>query len=219
MNLTHNKTKTKISKSKFTTGFTLVEMMVAIAVFSIVMVTAMSALLNVIDANNKARALKAAVNNISFALEGISKDMRVGANYLCGDDVVEVTTKAHDGVTGLNCPSGGKVIGYRSPRAIPADPIAENNFAFYWFNEDENNIKECLEKSGRTCNNEGDFLPITSNEVTLDNVTFYVLGAQDANLQPRMLMTITGHAGNKDKIRTEFDLQTGVSQIARKWGL
>ncbi|MFA7315154.1 MAG: type II secretion system protein, partial [Candidatus Magasanikbacteria bacterium] len=126
LNLKNNSSKT----SKTNTGFTLVEMMVAIAVFSIVMVAAMSALLNVIDANNKARAIKTAINNVNFALEGISRDMRMGTDYKCGFD----EEPSGDCLSG-----GGNIISYVSPRADYAEKKA-----YYKFNKDDGSIEECL---------------------------------------------------------------------------
>jgi prepilin-type N-terminal cleavage/methylation domain-containing protein len=188
-------------------GFTLVEMMVAIAVFSIVMVAAMSALLNVIDANNKARAIKTAINNISFALEGISKDMRMGTDYACGDSGNEPNG---------DCTGGGDTIKYRSIRAdIDGDKY---KYAYYQFRN--NQILSCLQKDLITCGSPADFSPITSSEVELTRVRFYVLGSA-SNLvvpnkkQPRMIITVKGKAGIKDKISTEFDLQTSVSQTTK----
>jgi hypothetical protein len=48
-------------------------------------------------------------------------------------------------------------------------------------------------------------------------VIFYIINDDiltTAKEQPRMLMTVSGEAG-KGKIKTEFDLQTGVSQLNR----
>jgi prepilin-type N-terminal cleavage/methylation domain-containing protein len=180
-------------------GFTLVEMMVAIAVFSIVMVTAMSALLNVIDANNKARSLKTAINNVSFALEGISKDMRMGKEYNCSG---ESDTLNFVG----NCTGGGEAIRFKSSK--------ENNpYLFYRFVEDEGKgrIEACSDQTD-TCS---EYSAITSPEVDLNRVTFYILNVGEIGKQPRMLMTVSGEAGTKEKIKTQFDLQTGVSQIVR----
>jgi len=194
--------KNQIKKEK---GFTLVEMMVAIAVFSIVMVTAMSALLNVIDANNKARAIKTAINNISFALEGISKDMRVGTDYACGLD------EEPNG----DCSDGGNIIKYRSIRADEESvgDSVQRKYAYYKFEGTQ--IFTCLEKDGIICGINGDFTPITSTEVEMNSVWFYVLGTGDPTKQPRLIMTVSGKAG-KGKISTEFDLQTSISQINRQ---
>jgi prepilin-type N-terminal cleavage/methylation domain-containing protein len=185
-------------------GFTLVEMMVAIAVFSIVMVTAMSALLNVIDANNKARSIKTAINNISFALEGISKDMRMGTDYSCFDGNAPVT----------DCSGGSVGIKYKSPRADT------DKFVYYKFVGTQ--LFECLEKGGAICNylSGPSWGAITSTEVRLTDVTFYVLNDDSTTPekeQPRMVMTVRGIAGpdSKPKLQTSFDLQTGVSQRIR----
>ena len=193
-------------------GFTLVEMMVAIAVFSIVMVTAMSALLNVIDANNKARSLKTAVNNISFALDGISKDMRVGTDYKCGTVITSMPSSV-----ALECTNdtGGKIIGYRSPRA-DLDGSGNRKYAYYRFKSPQ--IEECLEKGSVVTCADGDFNPITSGEVTLTKTVFRVLGVESPDVsttQPRMIITVSGEAGAKEKIKTRFDLQTSVSQRIR----
>lgn len=189
-------------------GFTLVEMMVAIAVFSVVMVAAMSALLNVIDANNKARALKTAINNVSFALESISRDMRMGTDYKCGTDpdVIPVDVAADCGDTSTD---GGVIIGYISPRAFPGQ------YVYYKFADEK--IWECLEKNGGDlCDDSADFTQITSDEVIINSLEFYVFGVDNPTKQPKMMMTLSGEAGgSKDKIKTTFDLQTTVSQRIR----
>jgi len=198
--------KYQLKKNNF--GFTLVELMVAIAIFSIVMVTAVSALMNVIDANNKARAIKTAINNISLALEGISKDMRMGTEYACGNN-----SEPND-----NCPDGGNIIKYRSIRADYDSALKQYGFAYYKF--ENGAIKECLEKNGNFCNFTGPFTALTSSEVNISKAVFYVLGVQfpipDSNkTQPRMIVTISGEAGAKEKIKTIFDLQTSISERTR----
>lgn len=193
-------------KRKLVCGFTLVEMMVAIAVFSVVMVAAMSALLNVIDANNKARAIKTAINNVNFALEGISKDMRMGTDYTCGDEICS--------------PGGNASIKYRSNRAdFESGDSGPKKFAHYKFEAPQ--ILECLEKNNINCGANSDYQPITSSEVTLTSVKFYVLNddlaTTDVIEQPRVIIAIRGKAGpsNKEKLQTTFDLQTSVSQRIR----
>lgn len=196
-------------------GFTLVEMMVAIAVFSVVMVTAMSALLNVIDANNKARAIKTAINNVNFALEGISRDMRMGKNYKCSD--------AGGPFVG-DCLGGGDAISFLSKRA-------SGNYIYYKYvtvqinGKDIGRIQSCVSDitdiNGTSCN--GEYFAVTSAEVDLNKVRFYVKGVEDSltpapnRTQPRMIMTVSGTAGpeNKASLQTTFDLQTSVSQRIR----
>jgi len=207
----------KFTKQK--KGFTLVELMVAIAVFSIVMVVAMGALLNVIDANLKAQAIKTAINNVNFALESISKDMRVGTDYACGssNNISDIDESSP------NCLGGGKIIRYRSFRA-DIDPVATSShrFAYYRYNDQDLSIETCLEKApviiSNCTDNSVDWSRITSPEVRITSMKFWVISSSDNPLdkyQPRMVITLSGEAGSKDKIKTTFDLQTGVSQRVR----
>src|SRR3989338_8582023 len=69
--ITHNK------------GFSLIEIMVSLAIFSIVVLVATGALLSILNANKKTQALKAVVNNFNFALENMARNIRVGKNYHC----------------------------------------------------------------------------------------------------------------------------------------
>jgi prepilin-type N-terminal cleavage/methylation domain-containing protein len=192
----------KYQNKKNNKGFTLIEMMVAIAVFSIVMVMAMGALLNVIDSNNKARSIKTAINNISFALEGISKKMRMGTDYACGTN--GINTIEQDCTDGL-----ADIISFK---------VKDGEYIFYKFEEQ---IKSCISTIQGSC--DGTYSLLTSSELTLDSVKFYVLGVTNSKVvagirtQPRVIIVIKGSAGNKNKVKTQttFDLQTGISQTSR----
>jgi prepilin-type N-terminal cleavage/methylation domain-containing protein len=189
-------------------GFTLVEMMVAIAVFSIVMTVALGALINVIDANKKAQMIKTAVNNVNFALESISKDMRMGTDYNCAADI----NIEPDG----DCGAGGEIIKYKS---IKED---DNKYVYYRHattttsdGRQIGQIQRCVTSS--SCG-DNDYLSLTSNEVNITNMKFYVIGAEPVGgtrQQPRVIITLTGVAGTVEKIKTTFDLQTSVSQRNR----
>jgi len=65
-------------------GFTLVEMIVAIFVFSVVMVISTGALVSIIGANRKAQSVKSVMNNVAFSLDSMTRALRVGNNYDCG---------------------------------------------------------------------------------------------------------------------------------------
>lgn len=62
-------------------GFTLVELLVATALFSVVVTTAVGSMLTTIDAYRRARASQTAVDNLNFALESMSRAIRQGSSY------------------------------------------------------------------------------------------------------------------------------------------
>jgi len=63
-------------------GFTLIEMLVAVSLFVFVMLIGVGVLLSIIDANRKARALSSVMNNLNFALESMSRNIRVEQNII-----------------------------------------------------------------------------------------------------------------------------------------
>jgi prepilin-type N-terminal cleavage/methylation domain-containing protein len=65
-------------------GFTLVEMIVSVAIFATVVLIAVGALLSIIDANKKANSLRVVMENLNFAVESIARDIRTGSQYSCG---------------------------------------------------------------------------------------------------------------------------------------
>jgi prepilin-type N-terminal cleavage/methylation domain-containing protein len=62
-------------------GFTLIEIIVAIGIFTAVITMALATFLNISDIQRKAGALRAINDNLNFALEIMSREIRTGKNY------------------------------------------------------------------------------------------------------------------------------------------
>lgn len=58
-------------------------MMVAVSIFSLVMMVAIGAVLSIVSANKKGQALSSVINNLNFALESMNRDLRTGSGYVC----------------------------------------------------------------------------------------------------------------------------------------
>lgn len=187
-------------------GFTLIELMVSITIFSIVMLISVGALLSIIDANRKAQSLKSVMNNLNFALENMSRNIRVGTNYHC---------KPYDGVIPPSVPSnitttsdcsgadGGVLFAYESSKG---DRNNVNDQIVYRLNG--THIERSLDSGGT-------FTAITAPEVNISNFRFYVVGSSPLTsgdtIQPRVIMTIQGFAGVGSN-QTQFNVQASVSQ-------
>ncbi len=65
-------------------GFTLVELLVSVGVFAFVMTITVGAYLVMLGANKQAQAVATATDNLSFALESVTRLIRTGSNYSCG---------------------------------------------------------------------------------------------------------------------------------------
>lgn len=85
---------TRTRSSSVQSGYTLVELIVAAGLFAFVMVLASGAYLIMIGVNRQAQSIAVGIDNLSFALETMTRTIRTGRNYRC------------DGGSG-NCPLGG----------------------------------------------------------------------------------------------------------------
>ncbi|PIQ35642.1 MAG: hypothetical protein COV32_02630 [Candidatus Yonathbacteria bacterium CG10_big_fil_rev_8_21_14_0_10_43_136] len=65
-------------------GFTLVEMIVSLGLFTIIMFIATSALLSIVNTDRKARSVRVAADNLNIALEDMSRRIKTGSSYDCG---------------------------------------------------------------------------------------------------------------------------------------
>ncbi|MDO8729313.1 MAG: type II secretion system protein [bacterium] len=170
-------------------GFTLIELMVAISIFIVVMTISMSSIIGVFDANRKSRSLKTVLNNLNLAVESMSKEMRFGKNYHCGSGTVTEPK---------NCSSGGD--------ALISFLSSDNLQIVYKLNG------TTIEKSidgGNT------YIAVTAPEIVIDNLVFYSKGVDSSDtLQPKVIVKIKSHAGTTGKGRSDFTLQTLISQRA-----
>jgi len=173
------------NKLKINLGFTLIEMIVAVSIFTVVVFIGIGALLSISDANRKSNSLRTVMDNLNFAMENMSRSIRTGDDYLC------------DGVG--NCPSGGDELVFTDQNGISVK---------YNFTETDGLGMITISKSG------GSPQRITSPEVDIDSLSFFVTGVGAGNGQPRVVISVIGIAGIKDNIRSEFSVQTTVSQRA-----
>ena len=167
-------------------GFSLIEILVSVAIFSVVMVTAAGALLTTIDANHKAQAIQSVMNNLNFALESMSRAIRMSDTYHCGN------------------------LGTLSE---PRDCDLGDSFLAFNRNSDNKTVYYYLSGTQIFREVDGEALAISSPEITVTNLKFYVKGAGvSGDTQPRVTIVVQGYAGATEKIRTPFNLQTTISQ-------
>ncbi len=185
-------------------GFSLVEMLVAVAVFMSIMTIALSVLITTIDANRKAQVIKTTIDSVTFAIEDISKEMRMGTNYAC--------LQPGENYSG-DCPNGSTAVKFYNNNE-------KTNIIYKFISENNSGTlkKEC---EGATCSSiVAEDLISSDSGVKINNMKFYVVGATcegggvlctGGKTQPRVIITVSGTISVKGG-STDFDLQTSVSQ-------
>lgn len=177
-------------ESKKKKGFTLLEMLISVSLFTVVTTIAFTALFSIMDANDKAKTIKLVVNNLSMAMESMTREIRVGTNYTCD--------RSYSIIDGLDCSTGKGSISF--------DSKSGDNI-YYWYDSINKTIKRKI-GSSHTLN-------LVGEDINIDNLKFYVIGngTESPSVQPRVLIVLKGSITRQgQKIKTVFDIQTTVSQ-------
>lgn len=173
-------------------GFTLIEVLVASAVFTIVMLAALGSLLISSNYAKKAKALRAAMDNVNYAMESMSRSLRTGSHYNCSVGITLPTSTLSD------C-SGGTELAF-----TPAYHSASDT-KFYW---NTLTTPYTLQK----CTTSGGCVDMTSSEVNITHLRFVTRGTDNFDgIQPSVYILMKGQVTVNGEV-TDFALQTLASQ-------
>lgn len=67
-----------IKKNK---GFSLIEILISIGIFTLITVVAIGSFMSTSNSAKKSKALRIAMDNVNFAMDNITRELRVGSNY------------------------------------------------------------------------------------------------------------------------------------------
>jgi type II secretory pathway pseudopilin PulG len=210
-------------------GFTLVEMMVSIAIFMVVAVVAVAALLKIVDANRKSQTLQDAVNNINFAMDSITREIRVGSAYDCYQSGSGLFTGSS--ATANYCPNtsndstnGSSIAFLSSNTGIDSNNKPCNLTYSYYFepitpatNPPTWTIEKAQQSPGGHCTDSlgGTYAPIIDPSIVITNYTIKVVEGDTSTNQPSVFLYIRGYTGKQASTQTFFDIQTTISKRNR----
>lgn len=174
-------------------GFTLVELLVSVGLFTVVAFFSLGALLSIYDGHKKTQSSKTVVDNLNLSIEDMTRTIRFGRNYHCTDigtlSDPRNCNNEPDNDTFLAVTFNGNLIAYRL-----------NGTA--------------IQRSNNPSGGESTYFNITAPEVKVEYLRFYVGGAESATEQPYAIAVIKGYVGSKPTTRTTFSIETLMSQRA-----
>lgn len=181
--------KIKVHRKKI--GFTLIELMVSLSIFSIIMVISMGAVLSIVEANRKSRSLTLSMNNLNLVVETMARNIKFGTNWVLSSCT-----------GGVNCTE----VTFDDRFTLPAQALQKVSYR--------------LSLSGTSMerritlgpNATADYETITAPEITIQNFSLTPRGVGNDNKQPLLILTVRGVVGTKVSNQTSFDLQSAVSQ-------
>lgn len=195
---------TPLRHSRRRAGFTLVEMVVAVAVFLIAATVMVSVSVSMVDASRKARATRAVVENVNGALDMMARTIRTGSAFHCDFTVTSpaLNIPRECPMTDMNGGGGATSIVFEDAKGDLAD--ASDQIVFFY----DPSVKRVRvsEKSGVA----GSFRDLTAAEVSIESLRFYVNGTTVDADQPNVTIVISGTSGTKAKVRSSFHVQTTI---------
>ncbi|OHA16308.1 MAG: hypothetical protein A2830_00180 [Candidatus Taylorbacteria bacterium RIFCSPHIGHO2_01_FULL_44_110] len=207
-------------------GFTMIEMIVALGIFSVVAVVALGALVRIISANHKAQAIQEAFTNLNFAFESMSRELRVGTSYHCVIDG-NFNYNGSSGLTVNKCNLGrNSGIFFESSRTPASGDQCRLVYAYRFYGDPTDGYQLmkaqqnlCADNINLLQNNSNGFLPVISSNVVITDYRLAVMSQEEngtALPYPRILVRLIGYAGVDEKEKTYFDVQTSITQRVKQ---
>lgn len=188
-------------------GFSLIELLVSMALFIVVLVMGIGSLLVLISANAKAQNMQSAVSNVQFALDSMAREIRTGYAFYCSTSASTHITGGFDETN--DCPNKGVYLSIiEGGTSLTAG--ANNSRIAYRYNSANQSIERRL--------GAGSWVPLTDPNVKITTMHFNVTNtstrSEDGNLlQPNVTIYISGQViGVAAGTGSTFTLQTTVTK-------
>ena len=190
--------------NKLNRGYTIIETMIAISIFLVVIMIGMDTLLNANLVHRKSQDMRSIIDNLSFIMEDMSRNLRTGYNYHCGDfsNIESPQSCVSDNIIFFEESSNGESGDVSDQWGYKID-LATNGTDY--------SIYKSIEGGAV-----GTWIPLNiEEEVKIDPnaSSFSVIGAepQPDTQQPFVTIRLVGTITYRN-IDTPFSLQTSVSQ-------
>ena len=205
----------RFSLAKSGKGFTLIEIIISLGIFMVVAVVAIGALISIIDANKKSHTSNTVIVDLGLAVESFSRELRVGSAYYCGQNSTFDNSPDGTLLTSQACAIGdGEVIAFKSSEFDPTDPTCPLVYAyrFFWDTTATPNRFRFEKAKQAQCGGFLTFSSIIPNDVIITDYRLVVRYNNATQPYPLTFIRITGYVGARNREKTEFNLQTTVSQ-------
>lgn len=196
-------------KQSLQSGFTLVELLVSLALFTIVVVAAVGSLYTINQASVKVNAMRTVLDNLNFATESMSRTIRTSSSIICGG--VSNLTQSQP-----NCPFGNsngpaQEISFVSTLAGSTGGLDYRRVSIPGSTTGAHEIQKCAVQNNTLLN----CVAVTAPEMNVTQLYFYVdgVGANDGK-QPSVTMIMQGVANAGTGNIAPFAVQTFISQRA-----
>jgi|SRR3989344_6004257 len=193
--------KFKIQNSRLKQGFTLVEMLIALAIFSTVVVVGIGMMFAVLNVQKRIIFLRRVHDNVRFTIESMSRELRT-AITVCATTDLELINNGKSGIKFTNARGKDVVYFYdetSSPKRIERYAGADGTECDYGDYPDDRSP---------SCS-------ITDQSISIDGFDLASSGFASNNEQPRIRIVMRATA-KEGQLSTTVDVENSVSLLEIK---
>ena len=200
-------------------GFTLIETLVSLALFSVVLVIAGGTIVSVIDVNKRNQLISSVVNNLNYSIDSMVRDIKTGYLYKCNynegfniDDSNGLKASSNKGEGICSHEQGLTLVSTISG----VDTVV--NYKWKAVPDGNGYIEKTVYEAGLASS----YSITDKNNVNIESVKFVVknpaaldcdpLASSCDYGQPSVFVVIKGKAGNQTIEVSKFYVQTLISQ-------
>jgi len=199
-----------IQKNK---GFTLIETLVSIALFTIVLVIVGGTVVSVIDINKRNQLVSSVVNNLNYSIDSMVRDIKTGYLYKCDytgtmtvtglkDSAEDDSGKCIDSITLISTISGEDIV--VKYRFVKAEGVNNGYIEKTIYKNAVPSIYSITDKKN---------VSIDSVNLTIKSPDALECKGEVCDYgQPSVFVVIKGLAGNQSVQASKFYVQTYISQ-------
>lgn len=197
-------------------GFTLVEMIVVLGLFSFLMTLATGVLYSTQAISVKLQETQAILDNVNLSMDTMARDIRYGSNFHCTNSLNNSSSSLRKNCLYEN--GGGKIIIFKPNNAA----TSTDRVAYYSSSTSYGNVilKDEYTEEGTST------YQITTNDVKINSLIFYVDGANSMStttgenaddvydhIQPLIIVTASGETRplSITSSSTKFSIETSLS--------
>lgn len=214
--------KTFFLHNKKIQGFTLVEMLIVLGLFSFIMTLATGVLYTTQAINVKLQETQSVLDNVNLSMDAMSREIRYGTNFHCASTLQEAESSLRKSCSYYN--NGGKFLFFK-----PNDAMHDEDRVAYYASTTQDGdviLKDEYFGSGGAFSNR---YQITANDAKIKSLVFYVVGANTTSgsstmdvgsvrdyVQPLVTMDLSGETKpiTSSASSTKFIIQLTVSSRA-----
>lgn len=217
-------------KTNYQQGFTLIEMVVSLAIFTTVVGTAVGALLIMVGTNQQLQEEQSVMTNLSFALDSMTREIRTGVHYFC-DSRPNTLSGGSSNIFAAGNDIDTILVGNDLSQDCSAGRIGSQDLHGIAFEEGGNSVTGATVNrilyfhnaaDGKVYRKVGAGAPqsIISSGIKITNMEFFVTGSEPYtgtvpdrdDVQPRVTVLLEATASTSETNPKVYKIQTTVTQ-------